>query len=168
MLDLACGSGRHARLLASLAYSVLAVDRQIESLKILEQSLSEDEAAFVQVKELDLEGDIWPLNAIGEFSGVIVTNYLYRPYMDELLKLLAPGGILIYETFSIGNEVFGKPSNPDFLLKSQELLSWIAKNPGFEVLAFEQGLVNLPKPASIQRICAVKGSCIPLQLNDER
>ena len=167
VLDLACGSGRHARLLASLAYSVLAVDRQIESLKILEQSLSEDEAAFVQVKELDLEGDIWPLNAIGEFSGVIVTNYLYRPYMDELLKLLAPGGILIYETFSIGNEVFGKPSNPNFLLKPGELLAF-ALNQGLNVLAYEDIYEEAPKPAMVQRICTVKGEQngrIPLQFH---
>jgi hypothetical protein len=87
---------------------------------------------------------------------VIVTNYLYRPLLADLLGSLAPNGMLIYETFADGNAAFGKPSNPDFLLQSGELLE-LARMYGLRVIAFEDGVVNTPKPAMVQRICAVKG-----------
>jgi hypothetical protein len=95
----------------------------------------------------------------------VVTNYLYRPYLDLLPDMLVDGGILIYETFALGNSEFGKPSNPNFLLNPGELLA-LAQSHGLQVLAYEDIYVDHPKPAMIQRICAVKGGLkgrIPLQ-----
>jgi SAM-dependent methyltransferase len=157
VLDLACGSGRHAALLASQGLTVLAVDRDISALG----SLS---SALIQSRELDLEGSHWPL--LGkQFSGIVVTNYLYRPFLDELPKMLSEDGVLIYETFADGNGKFGKPSNPNFLLKPGELLA-LAERSGLKVIAYEDIYLDQPKPAMVQRICAVKGhlkGCIPLQ-----
>lgn len=165
VLDLACGSGRHTQLLAKHAYSVLALDRDLSALETCKNELPLNSS--VELKHVDLEANIWPLEGVEQFSGMIVTNYLYRPRMNRLLDLIAPGGVVIYETFAVGNEVFGKPSNPNFLLQSQELLHWIGACKDFEVIAFEQGRIDFPKPASIQRICAVRGASLPLQLIDE-
>ena len=148
VLDYACGSGRHARWLAARGMQVDAVDRDRAALDRLQG------VTGVRARELELEGDDWPL-AGESYAAVVVTNYLYRPRFDALLALLPPGGVLIYETFMVGNERFGKPSNPDFLLRSHELLETVAD--ACKVLAYEQGEVAEPKPAVIQRICAVKG-----------
>ena len=150
VLDLACGGGRHTRLLAALGYRVEAVDRDTAALAELAAS------ADVQVREADLEGGVWPY---GErtFAGIVVTNYLFRPRLPALLATLAEPGVLIYETFMVGNERYGKPSNPDFLLQPQEMLLW-AKDNGLSVVAFEEGYVDLPKPAMVQRLCAVRGT----------
>ena len=94
-----------------------------------------------------------------QFDAVVVTRYLFRPRLDRLAALLRPGGVLIYETFMLGNERFGKPSNPDFLLRPHELLDW-ARGWG-SVLAFEQGEIARPAPAMIQRICALRGDTLP-------
>jgi SAM-dependent methyltransferase len=157
VLDLACGAGRHSALLASEGHAVLAVDRDISALESLKDAL-------IQIQELDLEGTVWPL--LGrQFSGIVVTNYLYRPFLDELPKMLCEGGVLIYETFADGNAQFGKPSNPNFLLKPGELLA-LAGRSGLKVIAYEDIYLDQPKPAMIQRICAVKGhlkGCVPLQ-----
>ena len=157
VLDLACGAGRHSALLASEGHAVLAVDRDISALGSLKDAL-------IQTQELDLEGTVWPL--LGrQFSGIVVTNYLYRPFLDELPKMLCEGGVLIYETFADGNAQFGKPSNPNFLLKPGELLA-LAGRSGLKVIAYEDIYLDQPKPAMIQRICAVKGhlkGCVPLQ-----
>ncbi|MGQ0511102.1 MAG: class I SAM-dependent methyltransferase [Betaproteobacteria bacterium] len=138
-LDLACGSGRHSRLLLERGLQVVAVDRDPQSIP---------GARFVQA---DLEdGSPWPLP--GErFRAVVVTNYLHRPLFPRLLEALAPGGLLIYETFMLGNERHGRPSNPEFLLRPGELLGAFR---GLEILGFEEGEVALPKPATIQRLCA--------------
>ena len=148
VLDLACGQGRHARYLAGLGYRVEAVDRDSASLAALAG------IARVTTRCADLEGAPWPY-AAGCFDGVVVTNYLHRPLLPELLAALRPQGVLIYETFALGNEKLGRPSNPEFLLRPQELLQWVQGR--LQVLAFEQGRVELPKPALIQRICAVNG-----------
>lgn len=148
VLDLACGRGRHARLLASCGYRVLAVDRNPEALAGL-QGL-----AGVKTAELDLEGADWPL-AGQRFAGIVVVNYLWRPRLADLLALLAPGGVLIYETFMLGNEAFGKPSNPEFLLRSGELRE-VTTAAGLREIAFEEGYVVSPKPAMVQAICAVR------------
>jgi SAM-dependent methyltransferase len=157
VLDLACGSGRHTALLASLGHQLMAVDQDISALELLQ-------SATVQIQKLDLEGSDWPL--LGrQFSGIVVTNYLYRPFLEELPKMLVEGGVLIYETFADGNAVFGKPSNPNFLLNPGELLA-LAQRSGLKVIAYEDIYLDQPKPAMVQRICAVKGhlkGCIPLQ-----
>ena len=115
-------------------------------------------------QQADLELVDWPL--VGElFAGIVVTNYLFRPHLDQLPKMLIDGGVLIYETFAKGNAQFGKPSNPNFLLKPGELLDLAGQN-GLKVIGYEDIYVDLPKPAMIQRLCAVKGDLnglIPLQ-----
>ena len=146
VLDLACGQGRHARYLAGLGYRVEAVDRDSAALATL------DGVAGIATRCADLEGSPWPYDA-GRFDGIVVTNYLYRPLMAALLDALRPGGVLIYETFALGNEKLGRPSNPEFLLRPGELLQWVEGR--LSALAFEQGLVGRPRPAVLQRICAV-------------
>jgi SAM-dependent methyltransferase len=148
VLDLACGSGRHTRLLAEGGFLVLAVDRNAEALGELQG------VAGVTTAQLDLEGEVWPL-AGQQFTGIVVTNYLWRPRLPDLLALLAPGGVLIYETFMLGNEAFGKPSNPDFLLRPGELRE-VAATAGLREVAFVEGFTASPKPAMCQAICAVR------------
>jgi hypothetical protein len=143
--------------LASLGHRILAVDQDISLIDSLH-------SASIQTLKLDLEGSDWPLLG-GLFSGIVVTNYLYRPFLDELPKMLSEGGVLIYETFADGNATFGKPANPSFLLKPGELLA-LAERSGLKVIAYEDIYLDQPKPAMVQRICAVKGhlkGCIPLQ-----
>jgi SAM-dependent methyltransferase len=157
VLDLACGAGRHTTLLASLGHRILAVDQDVSAIELLKSDA-------IQIQKLNLEGADWPL-LDQQFSGIVVTNYLYRPFLDELPKMLSQGGILIYETFADGNAVFGKPSNPNFLLNPGELLA-LALRSGLKVIAYEDIYLDQPKPAMVQRICAVKGhlkGCIPLQ-----
>ena len=141
VLDVACGGGRHSKYLLDRGLKVVAVDRKPQAIP---------GARFVQV---DLEnGNPWPLP--GErFEGVVVTNYLYRDLFPRILEAVAPGGVLIYETFMLGNERYGKPSNPEFLLRPGELLESFK---GLTVKAFEEGAVTEPKPAMIQRLCAVQ------------
>lgn len=144
ILDLAAGGGRHARYFNDLGLRVTALDRDISSLRELA-------ARGVEVLAADLEdGSPWPL---GDrlFDGVVVANYLHRPLFPRLAAALAPKGVLIYETFGRGNERFGKPSNPDFLLRPGELLEFAAEH-GIQVLAYESGEVSDPKPAIMQRM----------------
>lgn len=143
VLDLACGSGRHARWLHEQGFDVAAVDRDVSGFT--------DPPRGVTLLEADLEGGPWPY-ANRHFAGIVVTNYLHRPLFPVLLDALEPGGVLIYETFALGNERFGKPSNPDFLLKPGELLDVVAGRS--RVLGYEDIEVAAPKPAMIQRICA--------------
>jgi SAM-dependent methyltransferase len=145
VLDLACGAGRHARLLAAAGHPVLALDRDPAALQAAA-------GPGIATLAFDLEAaDMqWPF-APGRFAGIVVANYLHRPLFPHLLASLAAGGVLLYETFALGNERFGKPSNPDFLLKPGELLQL---GVGLRVVAFEDGYVDAP--AMVQRLCAVK------------
>jgi SAM-dependent methyltransferase len=149
VLDVACGTGRHARLLASMGYRVEAADRDSQALAVLEGE------AGIRTRRADLECDEWPYEP-ASFDAVIVTNYLHRPRFPMLIDALQPGGILICETFMIGNEALGRPSNPAFLLLPGELFDRVRER--LTVVAFEQGRVELPKPAVVQRICAVAAS----------
>jgi SAM-dependent methyltransferase len=155
VLDLACGGGRHARYAASLGHSVLAVDKDVSA-------LISNPFQTIRCLSFDLEQSNsashpdWPL-ASDQFGGIIVTNYLHRPLMGALLNSLCPGGVLIYETFAQDNGLFGKPSNPDFLLLPGELLRLASSKSEFHMLAFEDGYVSQPKPAMLQRICIIRG-----------
>jgi SAM-dependent methyltransferase len=145
VLDLAAGSGRHARVLAAHGHPVEAVDRDAEAMRGL------DGVGGIHVRVADLEGGSWPYP--GEaFAGVVVTNYLHRPLLALLVAAVAPGGVLIYETFAAGNERFGRPTKPDFLLRPGELLD--AVRGRLRVLAYEDLEVDVPKRAMVQRICA--------------
>ncbi len=148
VLDLACGSGRHARLLAAENHPVFAVDRNSEAISAL------GGIAGIAAVLMELEGEDWPL-AGQQFAGIVVTNYLWRPRLADLLALLAPGGVLIYETFMLGNEAYGKPSNPAFLLRPGELRD-LAQQAGLRVIDFVEGYIAEPKPALRQAICAVR------------
>jgi SAM-dependent methyltransferase len=146
VLDLAAGSGRHSRFLIESGFAVCAVDRDVSALMPLA-------ACGCEVLQIDLEtGDAWPLGS--GYDGIVVTNYLHRPLLPAIGRALAPGGVLIYETFASGNERLGRPQNPDFLLRAGELLNAFAM---LTVVAFEQGQVSLPRPVVIQRIAAVAG-----------
>jgi SAM-dependent methyltransferase len=150
VLDLACGRGRHSRLLAGLGHQVEAVDRDPQACVLLQ------DVRGVSVRQCDLETGHWPYQG-RSFAGIVVTNYLFRPRLDLLLASLDDPGILIYETFMVGNERYGKPSNPEFLLRSQEMLGWVATR-GWRVLAFEEGYVKSSRPAMVQRLCAARGA----------
>lgn len=147
VLDLAAGSGRHTKLFAESGYIVEAVDRDISGLVEFAVLPS------VHLNEYDLELGAWPYPK-DHFSGIVVTNYLHRPLFPELINALAPGGVLVYETFAQGNEAFGRPANPDFLLRPGELLDVV--HGQLRVLAFEDIYTSEPKPAMVQRICAMR------------
>jgi len=149
VLDLACGSGRHTRLLVGRGYRVVAVDRDAQAIAAL--------AGLVQVEArvADLEAGIWPFGG-RSFDGVVVTNYLHRPLFPLLLDCIGDAGVLIYETFARGNERYGRPANPDFLLEPGELLRVTAGR--MRVLAYEELFVEQPKPAMVQRVCAVRSA----------
>ena len=143
VLDVACGHGRHMQFLSGLGHKVLGVDRNAQALQTASQ--------WGETLLADIENAAWPLES-RRFKAVVVTNYLHRPLMPALLDAIAPGGVLIYETFAMGNEKFGRPSNPDFLLAPGELLE--AVRGRCQVIAFEDVHVQMPKPAMVQRICA--------------
>jgi SAM-dependent methyltransferase len=143
VLDVACGAGRHARYLAAQGFEVVAVDR--------DPGLFPDPPANVSLVAADLEAAPWPF-AGRRFDAIVVTNYLHRPLLPVLAGSLAPGGVLVYETFARGNERFGRPSNPDFLLAPGELLD-LARGR-LRVVAYEDLVVEVPRPAAVQRLCA--------------
>ncbi|NKJ50933.1 SAM-dependent methyltransferase [Burkholderia sp. SG-MS1] len=147
VLDVASGAGRHARFFASLGHPVTALERDAVALDTLRGE------RLITPLAADLEGAPWPLSADMTFAAVVVTNYLHRPLFAQLLHALAPGGVLVYETFAQGNESVGKPSNPAFLLAPGELLDRVRGR--LRVVAFQDGFVAQPRPAYVQRICAI-------------
>ncbi|CBJ51596.1 conserved protein of unknown function, S-adenosyl-L-methionine-dependent methyltransferase domain [Ralstonia solanacearum PSI07] len=146
VLDIACGGGRHVRWLAARGLRVTGIDRDAGAL-----------AGLTDVADTliaDIEHGPWPLPAGAVFDAVVVTNYLHRPLWPHLLACVAPGGRLIYETFAVGNETVGKPSNPAFLLAPGELLE--AVRGQLRVIGYEDGFIAAPREAYIQRLCAVR------------
>ena len=147
VLDLACGSGRNAKWLQAQGYEVIGLDRDRTALASL--------APGIEGIVVDLEdGSPWPLGN-RQFKGIVVTNYLYRPLFPSIHGALADRGTLIYETFALGNERFGRPSNPDYLLRHGELLEF-CRDRGLVALAYESVKVDMPRPAMIQRMVARK------------
>ena len=149
VLDIACGNGRHARFFASRGHPVEAVDRDPALLARLAG------VPGVSTRCADLEAGPWPYPG-DRFAGIVVANYLHRPLFPHLLAALAAGGVLIYETFAAGNERYGRPSNPDYLLKPGELLEIVRGR--LTVTAYEELDVSEPRPAAVQRICATNPS----------
>jgi SAM-dependent methyltransferase len=143
VLDVAAGGGRHSRMLAERGYRVTAVDRDIGQLAT--------SAAELEIIEADLEAAPWPFPG-RRFDAVVVVNYLHRPLFPDLIAAVAPLGVLIYETFMVGHERFGRPTNPAFLLRDGELLDVV--RPALRVIAYEALLLTEPRPALIQRIAA--------------
>jgi SAM-dependent methyltransferase len=156
VLDLACGPGRHVRWLAAAGLRVTAVDRDAELLGALAGRANVERALVA-----DLEAAPWPLPG-AHFDAVLVTNYLWRPLLPDVLAAVAPGGLLIYETFTTAQAAIGRPRNPEFLLRPGELLAVVgADGPvPWHVIAFEDGLLparaGLPERA-VQRIVARRG-----------
>lgn len=149
VLDLACGKGRHTRLLADRGHPVTAVDIDVSGLTEFRKN------PLVEIRQIDLETGIRPF-ASEQFAAVLVCNYLHRPHFAWLADILLPGGALLMETFAEGNEAYGHPRNPDYLLAPGELLA--ACSPRLQVVAYEHGLERLPKPAVRQSICAVNSA----------
>jgi len=147
VLDLACGDGRHTRFLASRGHPVTAVDIDIRGLEDLAREPG------IDVVQADLEAGEWPF-APASFAGIVITNYLHRPHFTLLPAALQPGGVLLIETFAAGNERLGRPRNPAFLLAPGELLS--AFMPTLQVVAYEHGVEQVPRPAVRQRLVAVR------------
>jgi SAM-dependent methyltransferase len=143
VLDVACGAGRHMRWLAAQGHTVQGVDRNPEAVALAE--------AFGPVVSADIENGPWPL-AGQTFGAVVVTHYLWRPLLPVIVQSVAPGGVLIYETFAAGNETVGKPSRPDFLLQPGELLR---ATEGLRTVAYEDGFEASPE-RFVQRIAAVR------------
>jgi SAM-dependent methyltransferase len=146
VLDLAAGSGRHAEFLAARGARVLAVDRDRAAL-----------AAFaatpgVETRAVDLETGAWPFGR-ERFDAIVAVNYLHRPLFESLLASLAGDGVFLYETFAEGNEAFGKPTRPDFLLARGELLERVRSM--LTVVAFEQGMIEGERVSVVQRLAAV-------------
>jgi len=146
VLDLATGHGRHALFFAARGAQVLAVDRDAATLATLAGS------PRVEIRVADLEQHHWPF-AGERFDAIVVVHYLHRALLPHLLAALTPDGVLIYETFATGNALYGKPSNPDFLLEESELLELSRET--LTIVAFEQGRVDGAQPAVIQRLAAV-------------
>tara|TARA_B100000029_G_scaffold512746_1_gene610286 strand:- start:427 stop:978 length:552 start_codon:yes stop_codon:yes gene_type:complete len=150
VLDVACGNGRHTRLFLDAGYPVVAVDRNVSGVRALSPHLE------LTVLEADLElATGWPFEN-QTFAGVVVTNYLFRPILGDIVSAVAPGGVLIYETFAIGNEQYGRPKNPDFLLNDGELMEVVSGK--LSIGAYEHGFVEKPKPAVVQRIFATRAN----------
>lgn len=145
MLDVACGLGRHLRWFAALGHPITGVDRSPEAMQAA--------AAVGEALCADIEAEPWPLSG-RQFGAVVVTNYLWRPLLPAIIASVAPGGVLIYETFASGNETVGKPARPDFLLQPGELLSACA---GLRIVAYEDGYLDAPE-RFVQRIAAVRPS----------
>jgi SAM-dependent methyltransferase len=152
ILDVACGRGRHLRWFCSRGHPVTGVDRAPEAIESVADLVSSGQA---QAMVADIENGPWPLMQSGktrQFDAVVVTNYLWRPLFITLLDSLAPGGVLLYETFATGNETVGKPSRTDFLLQPGELLQ-VCKD--LRVVAYEDGFLGTPD-RFVQRIAAIR------------
>lgn len=156
VLDVACGQGRHLRWFYMRNHPVVGVDWSLQATQSLADLATSGNA---EVLRMDLEGEPWPFSAdehLRTFDAVVVTNYLWRPLLPAIVGSVAPGGVLIYETFTSGNETVGKPSRADFLLQPGELLAACA---GLRVVAFEDGFLQGPD-RFVQRIAAVRESAL--------
>lgn len=145
MLDVACGGGRHLQWFAGRGHAVVGVDQDIAAARAL--------VPAAELIQADLENGPWPLTTPQgprRFGAVVVTNYLWRPLWPMLLDSLAPGGLLLYETFAAGNETVGRPARADFLLQPGELLQ-VCKD--LQVVAYENGFLAEPD-RFVQRVAA--------------
>lgn len=152
VLDFASGHGRHARLARAAGHAVLAVDRDASVLGSMQ-------GTGVEFRQEDLEGGRWSF-AAERFDGIVCTNYLFRPRLDLMAELLAPGGVWLYETFAQGQQAWGRPTNPDFLLRPGELAR-LAQRARLHLLAYEDGVAGGERPARVQRMVAVRAPRAP-------
>ncbi len=151
VLDVACGLGRHSVHFSKLNHPLACVDIAQTAIDEIAKKLPSN----AQLKVADIENGPWPFmqsDVPQQFGAVVVTNYLWRALLPSIVASVAPGGVLIYETFAHGNASVGKPSRPDFLLQPGELLAACA---GMRVVAYEDGFVSAPE-RFVQRIVAVR------------
>lgn len=158
VLDLACGGGRHGRHFLGRGHPVVLLDRDVSDVRDLAGR------GDVEIVEADLEGGKAPPFAGRQFAAIVVTNYLWRPILPLLAGAVADGGLLIYETFALGNELYSRPRNPDHLLRPGELLEVFGKD--LQIVAYEHGLRCDPKPRVVQHIAAVKGD-LPVSIEPD-
>jgi SAM-dependent methyltransferase len=154
LLDVACGYGRHAKFFAARGVAVTAVDRDANALELLRGT----DNVVCEWRDLEASDSPWPYPA-NSFDAVLVCNYLWRPTLDALLSTLKMGGLLLYETFMVGNERYGKPSCTDFLLRSNELIE--RTRDSFRVLAYEEG----EQRATTGEVIAVKAQIAAIREN---
>lgn len=148
VLDLACGSGRNGRWFLKAGNRVTFLDRDISALADLDNNQQ------AEILCSDLEHGA-PFTLGGQpFDGVVVTNYLQRDILGDICDAVTPGGLLLYETFGIGNATYGRPRNAKYLLEPGELIKMVRAD--FDILGYEHGLRRMPSPAIIQRVAAVK------------
>ncbi len=148
VLDLACGGGRHARLFLERGHPVTAVDSDVSRLGEIADHPD------LEILRADLEdGSPWPL-ADRRFGAVVVTNYLWRPLFPQILDAIEADGVLLYDSFAAGNEAYGVPTNPDFLLRPGELIDLVRGR--LQIVAYDHGYVERPRPMVRQRICAAR------------
>ena len=143
VLDVACGAGRHLRWFQALGHPVTGIDRDPLAVQAAAQA--------GEAIEADIENDPWPL-AGRTFGAVVVTNYLWRPLLPTIVDSVAPGGVLLYETFAVGNETVGRPARAEFLLRPGELLQACRD---LRIVAYEEGFLDAPA-RFVQRIAAVR------------
>jgi SAM-dependent methyltransferase len=155
VLDVACGAGRHTAHFLKQNCHVAGIDIAQTALDLIANQITPEQAERCELICADIENKSWPKELQSrQFDAVIVTNYLWRPLLPTLMQSLADGGVLIYETFAQGNETVGKPSRPDFLLKSGELLQ-VCSEAGLRVIAYEDGFLPAPE-RFMQRIVALR------------
>lgn len=159
VLDLACGGGRHTRLLLDAGFDVWSLDKSaflLAPLRVLGARCFEHDLEAERVSVNMGPNEHWPFEA-SMFAAIVVTNYLHRALLPSLTTSLKDGGVLIYETFAVGNEVYGSPKNPNFLLRPGELidyyLSQTTQGRKNHCIAYEHGYIAQPRPAVVQRIC---------------
>jgi SAM-dependent methyltransferase len=150
VLDLACGQGRHTRFFLARGHRVTAVDRDVSGL----QELAGHQNLEILAADLE-DGSPWPL-AGRRFGAVVVVNYLWRPLFSHIIDAVDADGLLLYETFAVGNEAYGRPVNPDFLLRPGELIEVVGGD--LQIVAYEHGYVEQPRPMVRQRLCARRSS----------
>lgn len=150
VLDVACGPGRHLYWLQAQGFGLTGVDRNAAALA----NLAPLAAAGAQIVDADIENGPWPF-AGRIFDTVLVANYLWRARLHDIAQAVAPGGLLLYETFAQGQESVGRPARSDFLLAPGELLRWAAE-AGLRVIAYEDGFIDRPAPRFVQRIVATR------------
>jgi SAM-dependent methyltransferase len=157
VLDVAAGSGRHSAHFLALGHPVTAIDRNTDALARMAA-----DASKMEVITADLEdGSLWPLGS-RKFAAVVVCNYLYRPIFPKLSESISPGGVLLYDTFAAGNEKYGRPSNPNFLLQEGELLAHFGTE--FQIIAYEFGKIDGARPSVRQRFCGIRKPLEPRSL----
>jgi SAM-dependent methyltransferase len=153
VLDVACGAGRHLLHFLKKNHPVAGIDIAQSAINIIANQLNDEDKTRCLLVQADIENGAWPLPG-EQFAGVIVTNHLWRPLLPTIAQSVAEGGVLIYETFAAGHETVGKPSRPDFLLKSGELLG-VCQQAGLRVIAYEDGFLSAPD-RFMQRVIAVR------------